>query len=496
MRLSKLFKDVAWTSVFVIFGAFLGYGMRILFARNLSSSDYGLFYAIVSFFALFSLFRSLGMTESLVHFIPKYVAMQSWNKLRGLIRFVFSIQLPLSFIFSLLFFIFAKSIAVNFFHLESAAPLIRLQAITFFIIGVVEILVSIFRGFQNPIFASLYDPIRLFIMVAASVMFLKLKIFHIDNLFLAWLLSYLVLAVLYFIQLYLKYKKIFSFSIKKEKSVVKDIMSYSIPLMLGVGVQIIFARIDELILLFFKGTEQVALYEIAYPASQLMMILVSPFLFILLPSISKLYFEKNKEGIRNILQMIYNAGLFFAAPLALLLFFYPEIIIKLLFSSKYLVASTALQVMTFGTFFLMFSNINLNVLSGMGKIATRTKILYVIGIFNIVFNLILVPKFGYMGAVFATSSAFFLLWFSSYAAFSKEVPGFKLSKSHLLRILFCSFVFMFLVVFLKKILILNMYFEAALIMFVSFTVYFSLGIFVFKIINIKAIKEMIGEIRK
>ena len=55
---------------------------------------------------------------------------------------------------------------------------------------------------------------------------------------------------------------------------------------------------------------------------------------------------------------------------------------------------------------------------------------------------------------------------------------------------------MFLVVFLKKILILNMYFEAALIMFVSFTVYFSLGIFVFKIINIKAIKEMIGEIRK
>lgn len=491
MNLKNIMKDVGLISVFVFIGIFLGYALRIMFARLLPQADYGLFYAVIAFFALFSSFRSLGMTESIVHFIPKYTAEKNLNKIKNSIVFVLSTQIIISLIISLAFFIFANQIASSFFHLPEAAILIKIQAATFFIIGFIEVLVSVFRGFQKPVFASLYDPLRLIFMVVFSVLLSKSGLFSLKNVFWAWFTSYLLLALFYMISLLIRHKKLFTLKLKYDKTVMKDIWSYSIPLMLGLGAQIMFARIDELILMYFKGSAEVALYEIAYPASQLMLVLVAPFSFILLPVISKMFFEKNKKSIKEILQMAYNAGLFFIAPFVLLLLVYPDLIITALFSSKYISAAAGLRVMTLGTFFLMFSNINLSVLSGMGKIVTRTKILYAIGIFSIILNVILVPKLGYMGSVIATSAAFLLLWVSSQYVFSKEIPGFKLSISHLLRILFCSGIFLALVIFLKSALKMNLYYEAAIVSLISFAVYFALGLFILKIVDMRIIKEIL-----
>lgn len=491
-----MFKDVSLTFILISLASILGYAARILFARTLTLADYGLFYALIGFFALFAMFRSLGMTESLVHFIPKYTNEKNKSKIVFSVRFVLIAQLIISLIATMLFFIFAKPISVYFIHSESAIPLIKIQAVTFFTIGFIEVLVSIFRGFQKPIFASLYDPVRMTFVMIMSLFLIKFSLFNVKNLLYVWLIGYVLLAIFYLVALFKQHRQLFSIKVKKYDSVIQDIKSYSIPLMFGIGAQLIFSRIDEVILMFFKGSAQVALYEIAYPASQLMLLLISPFLFIIFPMVSKLFFENKKNSIKELLQMTYNTGLFLIAPLIILLVFYPDLIIRVLFSTKYLGAVTALQIMTFGTFFLIFSNINLSILSGMGKIKERTKLLYVVTAFNVASNLILVPYLGVIGAVIATSASFFLLWIISYASFAKDLPGFKLNLKYVGRIMFCSALFIATVALLKKILIMNLYLEAAIITIIGLALYFMVGIFMLKIINLGLLKKMYGEIRK
>ena len=496
MNTKKIFKDIVVTSLIITIGSILGYALRILFARNLSQADYGLFYAIISFFALFSMFRSLGTTESLVHFIPKYLHEKNWNKVRFSTRFVFLFQLIISSVVSILFFIFSDFIAIHFFHLPEASLLIKIQAITFFVIGIIEVLVSIFRGFQKPIFALLYDPIRLIIVTILSVFLIKLNVFNVENIFLVWMVGYVVLVLFYAWSLLKNYGRLFHYNSKIYRGVIQDIKSYSIPLMFGMGAQIMFSRLDEMILLFFKGSTEVALFEIAYPASQLILLFISPLVFFLFPMISKLFFENKKDKIKELLQIVYNAGFFLIAPFVLILLFYPDLIITVLFSSKYIGASLALQIMTIGTLFLVFSTINMTILSGIGKMVTRTKILYYIGAFNIILNLILAPKFGVIGTVTATSLSFLALWFMSYREFAKELPGFAIKTKHLLRIFISLLIFTISVVVLKKIFAFNMYAEAILIAIISFSIYAAVGIFVFKIINLKIVKNIYVEIKK
>ncbi len=491
----SLFRDIYFTFIFIGLGSIFGYLVRVILARNLEISDYGLFYAVVGFFSFFAIFRSLGTSDSLVHFIPKYISEKNWFKIKFSVTLAFLVQLILGFMTSFLFFTFSQQIATYFFHAPGAAQLIRLHSITYFIIGFVDLMLGVFRGFQKPIISSMYDPIRLLFVIVSSLLFLKLGILTVKNTIVAWMLGYLVLAVIYAMVFYFRYKRIFRIKLRYFKSVTDDIKDYSIPLLFGVGAQILFSRTDVLVLTFFKGSIDVALYEVAFPASQLILIMASPILYVLFPMISKFFFEKNKNMIKEVLHAAYNAGLFLLAPMALLLMIYPELVIKILFSDKYLQTANAARIMTLGTFFLLFSYINMNILAGMGKIKARTKLMYIVAAFNIIGDIAFVPRFGYMGAISTTAASFFLLWLLSYKALSKELPGFHVKLSAIAKILLSLSVFVISVFLLKMFLDLNMYAEALIISAVSIAIYLAMGISL-GVINTKLVKDIYRKVRE
>jgi O-antigen/teichoic acid export membrane protein len=492
----KFLKDVSGTFLLVFLASVLGYTTRIIFARNLSQQDYGLFYAIVGFFAFFALFRTLGTNEALVHFLPKYAAQKNLSKAKFSSWYAFKVQSILGLVTSLVFFIFAKPIALHFFHLEAAAQLLRIQSVTYFIIGFVEFFVGFFRGLQRPMLASLYDPVRLFFVTVVSIILIKLQVFTIHNLLFVWMGGYLILSVIYFIYLYKDYGNVISAPSRFYPAVLAEIKRYSIPVMLAVGAEILFSRTNVLLLTFFKGSADVALYEIAYPSSRLMLLLAAPFSFVLFPLVSQLFYQKNKKAISEILQTTYNTGLFLLVPIVALLMLYPELIIKTLFSEKYLAAAPSLRIMTLGTFFLTFSNINFNIISGMGKIASRTKIVYIVALFNIIADVLLIPRFGYQGAIIATSGSFFLLWLLGFKECLHYVSAFRPRLRPLGKIVVNLLIFLTLIIVLKKLFVFNMYVEAIAVTIIGLLLYFLLGLFVFKIINVNILKEKYAQLRK
>ncbi len=500
MEIKKIIKDISLSFVFTVLATVLGYGMRSVFAKNLSIQDYGLFYAVLGFFAFFAIFRTLGTSDSIIHFIPKYSRYKNKDKLNYAISVVFKLQFILGIISAIIFFIFAKPIAIYFFHMEQAAVLIQIQAIAFFVIGFAEVFASIFRGFQKNYLATAYDPIRLLVVMIGAIILIKMNLFDAKNLMILWLLGYVFLTLVYFIIFKIDYG-IFVHEIKKtknhktKKSVIEDIRKYSMPLLFGVAAELIISKTDILILTLFKGVNDVAFYEVAFPASRLMMVFVSPFLFILFPLVSKFFFEKQKTQIKEILQMAYNTGIFLLVPIAALLIMYPELVIKTVFTPEYLSAANALRIMTVGMFFLVFAQINFNILSGIGEIKSKTKILYTVAIYNIIMDLILIPPYGYMGAIIVTSSSFFLLWILSHFICVKHV-NFNLNLGAIAKIAVCLGIFLLSVITLKSYLVLNIYLEAVIVSTISFLIYLMLGVFVFKIVKIDRLRELYKAARK
>lgn len=496
MDIKKVMKNISLTFIFLTLTTLFGYIARIIFARNLPTSDYGLFYAVIDFFAFFAIFRSLGTIESLVHFIPKYLKEKSLKRLKYAVRTVFYLQLFVGFIIAAIFFTFSDQIALQFFHIQEAGLLIKIQAITFFLIGFAEFLAGFYNGMQKPQLAALYDTIRLTVVILASLLLIVIGSFFIQNLMIVWLLSYVAIIIFYAVVFLKRHSTLISVPLEKYGDVIKDLKTYSIPLMLGIAADLILSKSDVLILTFMKGVQDVAFYEVAYPTSRLMLLLIAPFSFVLFPMVSKMYFDKQKEHIKNILQFAYNSGLFMLAPVMALLLIYPEVVLRVLFSEKYVQVARATQIFTAGVFFLVFSQINFSILSGIGEIKEKTKILYFAAIFNVVFDILLIPKFGYIGAIVVTSISYFLMWLLGYRICSREIEHFKLNLKYIAKIFVCLVLFLIIVFYLKSVLVLNMYLEATVVSLVSIVIYFVLGIFVFRIINIATVKQMLNQMRK
>ena len=418
MNYKKFFKDISIIFVITIIGSILSYLIRMIFARQLTISEYGLFYSVIGLFAFFAIFRSLGTSEALIHFIPKYLVEKKLNKVSFAIKLVFYIQFIFGAIVSILFFVFAKWIAINFIHIESAYILIRINSVTYFIIGFAELLKNVFRGYQKNILSSMYDSIRMLFVLLLVVIILKLNVVNVTNIMGIWLSSYIILLIIY---LFFFFKDIKLVKSKFDKLIIKDLKKYSIPLVIGMGAQIIFSKTDVLILTFLRGVTEVAYYEVVNPASKVITFLFIPIIFVIFPTVSKLFHEKDINTIKTLLQGIYSIGLFLVLPILIILMFLSKLVIMLIFGSKYLLTSNALVIMFVGAFFLMFADINFNVLSGMGEIKKKTKILYTIVLFNIIGDIILIPLLGYLGAVIITSISYFLLWLLGFIIIKKKI---------------------------------------------------------------------------
>ena len=117
----RIAKGTAIVFLISVVGLFIGYLFRMFLARNLTLEDFGLFYAILAFIGLTTLFRDLGLNQALVKHIPEFLVKRNFGKIKSSIILVAFIQLIIASLFILVLFVFSDQIAVNYFHTISAS---------------------------------------------------------------------------------------------------------------------------------------------------------------------------------------------------------------------------------------------------------------------------------------------------------------------------------------------------------------------------------------
>lgn len=95
----KFVKRGSWLYIFAFLSGPIGYAIKIIISHDLSVSEVGMLYGVLSFILLVSSFNDFGMVESLNHFIPKFIAQGNNKKAKA-----FFIYAGVSMILTSLFF--------------------------------------------------------------------------------------------------------------------------------------------------------------------------------------------------------------------------------------------------------------------------------------------------------------------------------------------------------------------------------------------------------
>lgn len=417
------FKNVIRNSYFLItlsvVSIVIGYVLRVFLSKTLSIEDFGLFYSISAFLGLFVLIRHLGLNQSLVKYIPEFLVDKDNKKIKSSIFISFISQLIIVSIFTIIVFIFSNDISMAIFKTERAALILQIMTLSFLPSIIFSLFQSVFQGYQRVKIYALVE----FTRIAATLLFAFLLVVGGLGLFglsLSYLISAIVTSVIFSI-VFLKTINLQKNGLVISRVFIKRIYSFALPVFISGFAAVIVSNIDTLILTVSRSFEEVGLYQIALPTSQLLWVFVSAIIVVLFPLASKLY-KKNK--VRNLSLSVKLLVIFLFViiiPFVVILVVFPEVVIKTLFSEKYIGAIQTLQILSISTIFYSVFIIFQTTLDGIGKQIVSMRNIYIVAATNLVLNIIFIPKYGIVGAAITTNVAFVVGAVISFYSLNKTI---------------------------------------------------------------------------
>ena len=394
--------NLARSAVIVFSGTVLGRGFgllaQILIIQSLAPQTFGhiaLAYTIVISTSRIGL---LGLHDGVSRLLS---SSSGSNKQINIIRSGVLIGMVFSFLLIATLYLFRGEIGgiMNDAIMADYLPLL-LPFISFYILG--RILFGIIRAqeyFLGGIFARDLTPqIGALLILAGSLAIFKPQIAAIHY----WLSVYLIMSIASILLIRNEFGIGELFSESPPKREIKDLWSFSWPLAIGSVVFLFLSNLDILMLGYFSDAKAVGFYRSIQPLKQVTTFVMSSFTFLFLPLATKFY-EENKESDLKSLFAVSTKWITAATlPPVLVFTLFADDAIAAFFTQAYVAAAPALSVLMIGLFSRALVGLN----GDMVRAIDRTRIeLYssIAGVIvNFIFNIILIPSYGIVGAAIGT----------------------------------------------------------------------------------------------
>ena len=289
-----------------------------------------------------------------------------------------------------------------------------------------------------------------------------------------------------------KYWFIFKYKIKNFKSTTKQLFKFGIPVMFtGIGGKII-SYVDVLLLTYFASLTVLAIYNVVLPTAMMFLIFGTSIATVVYPMVSELWAKKDKIRISSGLESIYSYLFILTIPLISLIFIFSDILLNIFFGKDFLIGVPVFRILLVGVLFFALSKVNFASISGLGKPAIVTKIIFLSAGINLVMNLILIPIYGMIGAAVATSVSYILAFFLSTFKLTKFIE-IKVPWKNWGKAVFASIIFIIIVAVLKKVIMMHWIPELIIVSVIAGVIYLVL-IFWLKTITVSELKIQLKRI--
>ena len=355
----------------------LGFFLRPVTARFLGPSEYGLFALVLSTATVIPALTLFSLNSGVLYFTakkPQRVKQLVSTSLAFTIAAAAILSLPLQFV--------VLSAAPALGPAGYAASFFLSIALCFFLI-----LQAAQQGLEKFGVFSKYAVASAFF---SGILSLALAYATADGVLSAWGRALAIVAV--------SAAGLFSLKALGRPSMaeLKKILAYAAPLGLVGFVGAFIVVVDRYLIAAFRGVSEVGYYDISYSLVAAVLPFSTSLFTTMMPRVirqeSKLKFYYEKISQANTM-LLATAGIVF--------FYYSDIIVSLLLGQNFAGAVTPLKILSLTLPLMAIHGLNFSSTSSVGRTKIAGLLISLLTVFSLVFNVILVPLYGAVGASWA-----------------------------------------------------------------------------------------------
>jgi len=397
-----------------IISKILGFFYVMYIARYLGAEGFGILSFALAFTGIFSVFSDLGFGPLTVREVARD---------KSLVRkYLGNITVIKIFLVIITFALIAITINLLGYPKQTIKVVYLISLSVVFDSFTIEFF-SIFRAFEKMEYQS-------FGQILSSILMLVGALFAISQRF-----SVIGFASIYFIVSVFALGYSFAvctwkFSLPKlelDWNFWKPTIKEALPFFLSAVVDMIAFKIDIIMLSMMKGDMVVGWYSAAYRLIEALMFIPATFAGAIYPVLSNFYVS-SQESLKLIYKKSFKYLFIVGLPIAVGTTILAHKIILFIYKSGFTHSIIALQILIWTIPIIFLSYMFGTMLASVNKQFLALKINFLCMILNITINLILIPRYGYIGASIATVITTLLSFILFFRFLSKFIYKIQIHK--------------------------------------------------------------------
>ena len=396
----SLSKSVAWYGLGNVFIRSVSFILLPFYSNLISTSEFGNYALLMSVYAIISVLYQFGMYGSLNKF---YIEEASKEKKKIIFSTLFNFIILIGVFFTIILCFSAKDITKVIFESTEYSSLMVLVFIALFIETMCFYILLLLKTKELSKQAVFYSGAGAILNLVFNIIFVFILRLSVAGIILAQLLS---ASVLFFIMI-----KVISedYVLKIDTLIIKSLLKFAYPLLFAGFLSAAVDVADRFILNYFLGTSEVGIYSLAYRIAMVMNVFVISFRTAWNPYSLNLFYSKDyKSTYGTTLSKLVAISCIILLTVSLFSKYLFEINISgfHLFNPLYKEGIIILPLVLTGYIFSgisSFYSVYPNISNKSYHFLISDLIAFVS---NIIVNIIFIPKYGIIGAAFATAIGF------------------------------------------------------------------------------------------
>ncbi len=422
--LGKVARGGAIALVGLVIAAIFGFLVRAVIGRVYGPHQYGVYNLVFTVFTIALVIVMLGFPTGIQREVSYFTTKHPKEDVKRLISTAISIVIVTSLTGTLVLEII-RDFLPRYIGGGSLLPeLLEILSISLPVSALLNVSIAISQGFKRVreyvFYGRVLVPVMYFVLVALVSLVFRVPIRSI-------MVTYILAQAL---GLSLLVRDLRRFGILPKRpcisvTLAKRVTTFSLPLLVSGIIGFIMSWTDTLMLGHYLGSTIVGIYNAAAPMSRFIPVFLAAFTVIYNPIATELYARDKLKELSQFYTSVTKWVVLLTFPLFLILVSYPKPVIMTLFGGKYVGAWRPLTVLSIGFMFHSIVGPNGLTLISIGKPAKDMTGNVLGATLNVVMNILLIPKYGMMGAAMATATAYVV------ANLYKSILLFKLGISPL-----------------------------------------------------------------
>lgn len=387
--LSKFFSKSKFNLFQNVFDKLFSFILFLYVARKFSPADYGELIALIALSFIIVSFFDFGLPVYFQREVSRSQKVYPVYKTTLLTYlFLLPVYIGICLLYSTMFQSFNSVIIFFAVIITSYLSLFT---------NVMTKIMSGLRDFKSQFYFQLISK-GFFILLPISYLFKKdITIESVAIILLGSAFINLILLFFYLQKYYFK-----NSSASSDFSLLFRTLKISVPLGIIVLVNLLYDRVDVLLISHILGFSDTGKYNVAYG---LLKASTLSFSFILIEGFSRASYLSSKISALKLFLKKYSKIIFpISIASALILFFLPDFLVTFFYSQKYASSGDLLKLLSFAVIPLALNNLTGITLNALGKF-NFVLIATVIGLItNVAINIVLIPRIGLQAACYATVS--------------------------------------------------------------------------------------------